>query len=680
MNFDLNSGIFTYEDRIIFVHSKDKPFISLIKKQDKIKSNRGSFSVKSTVLSQVLLKDVVIEDNKSNKLVLKFFSDENFVTMTFSTYKNGLRISDFVSNSKDYIEFNFKANPEEKLFGLGERFLKLNLKGEKVENLVSEHITLKPILAKAYPFMQKLGLSAKAEFSQIKTYCPMSIFTSSDKYLMYFDTYDYGVFDFKSDPNINKISFVKPPSSIHIFCGRNYFELSKKLNSILPNKQYIPNWVYEGMTLGIKGDLNTAVDKAEKMLELGACISGIWCENWSGYKETVAGKQVYWNWEYNKEIYNGLPQKIKELEKKGVNFVAYNNPFLLKDAPMYNDYKEKGFLIKNAKDNVYHIKTTTFPAGMIDLTNPKAFEYTKAIIIENMINIGIKGWMADFGEYLPMDCVLFSGENAAELHNKWPILWARCNREAIDESGRKDVFFFSRSGYNGSQKYSPIMWNGDQHVDFSLDYGMGSVIPASLSLSMSGNVLSHSDIAGYITFGKLLRDKELWCRWIMMNTFSPFMRSHATPRVNENVQFDYDEEIIEITKLYTNIHKLLKPYLKYVIETQGILGIPAMRPVFYNYPNEAFSYENDFVYMLGDDLYISPTIGKGKDEIAVSLPNDKWINLMTGEKIKELNTYVSTPVNRIAVFYRSESKYKDVFEKITNYIINFKGEQNEKSN
>lgn len=56
--------------------------------------------------------------------------------------------------------------------------------------------------------------------------------------------------------------------------------------------------------------------------------------------------------------------------------------------------------------------------------------------------------MADFGEYLPVDCVLHDGDPAL-LHNRWPVLWAKLNREAIEEAGASDAFFFMRSGYLG---------------------------------------------------------------------------------------------------------------------------------------------------------------------------------------------------------------------------------------
>ena len=65
---------------------------------------------------------------------------------------------------------------------------------------------------------------------------------------------------------------------------------------------------------------------------------------------------------------------------------------------------------------------------MVYLTNPEAYEWIKSVIKKNMIDFGLDGWMADFGEYLPTDCVLFSGEDAEKVHNSWPARWAKVNR------------------------------------------------------------------------------------------------------------------------------------------------------------------------------------------------------------------------------------------------------------
>ena len=69
----------------------------------------------------------------------------------------------------------------------------------------------------------------------------------------------------------------------------------------------------------------------------------------------------------------------------------------------------------------------------------------------NMIDLGLSGWMSDFGEYLPADGAVFSsGQSGREVHNQWPVLWAEVNRRAVDERNKTgDVVFWMRAGGAG---------------------------------------------------------------------------------------------------------------------------------------------------------------------------------------------------------------------------------------
>ena len=72
------------------------------------------------------------------------------------------------------------------------------------------------------------------------------------------------------------------------------------------------------------------------------------------------------------------------------------------------------------------------------------------VIKRNMIDLGLSGWMADFSEFLPPDGVFSSGENGRDLHNLWPVLWAKLNREVVEETGNLgDIMFFMRAGFAG---------------------------------------------------------------------------------------------------------------------------------------------------------------------------------------------------------------------------------------
>ena len=169
----------------------------------------------------------------------------------------------------------------------------------------------------------------------------------------------------------------------------------------------------------------------------------------------------------------------------------------------------------------------------------------KELIKENLINLGLSGWMADFGEYTPMSAsTKFNGrwwgeESNEILHTYLPQDWARINREAVEEAGKLgDVLFWMRSGGINSKYHQVMSWAGDQTVDWTKSDGLPSSIVAALSLAVSGMGLSHSDIGGYTSFPQLsnvlqdppIRNKELLLRWAEYSVFTPLMRTHEGNR------------------------------------------------------------------------------------------------------------------------------------------------------
>lgn len=81
------------------------------------------------------------------------------------------------------------------------------------------------------------------------------------------------------------------------------------------------------------------------------------------------------------------------------------------------------------------------------LTRPEAVAwFEEQVLGRNLLDFGLCGWMADFGEYLPVDVRLASGEEGALAHNAWPVLWARVNVEAVARrGGTGEILFFMRA-------------------------------------------------------------------------------------------------------------------------------------------------------------------------------------------------------------------------------------------
>ena len=647
----------SFNGKTIITHSKENPFITAVVANYDVSTSHGNFKVKEKIKKRIPLTNYEIEKKLDDELSIVFYFQKVAIRVkTVKETDSAIRLY-FETESKNYAwEFHTVGYPNEAIFGGGEQYRQLNLRNERVQNCVSEHIVVWPIIQKT--LLDFKPYKEKGHF-YIDTYAPMSTFVSSEMYAIRFETSKYGYQEFK-DKTRNIFRYQECPKSMVYIMGKDFKDLGRKLAKDIPNNESIPDWVYDGLILGVQGGIDRAEEMAQKLIDAGAKVSAIWCQDWSGKKITAAGKQVYWNWEVDSSLYPHLKDRIAHLKKRGIRFLGYINPYLVKDGPMYNFCKDKGWLILNKKWEVYHVKSTTFDAGMMDLTNPEMVEYLKETLIKkNMLDLGIDGYMADFGEYLPIDAVLHKGDPEV-LHNEWPTIWARLNREAVDSHERgKEVFFFTRSAYNGAQQYTTMMWNGDQHTDFSKDYGMPCTIPASFNLGFSGMTLVHSDIGGFISFNKLVRDPEIFVRWMEMNTFSMAMRSHETIRPEANSQ-PYDDAILQYTVSLTNVHVALAPYLKKVAK-EAHEGIPAMRPDFYE-DNDFTKRKDPYSYLLGSDIYVCPVIERGDVARDVHLPTGKWKQFFTNKEYAGEGKYlIDSPLGYPVAFYREDSEFAELF-------------------
>ena len=638
------------EDGILLEHSAERPFATAVRREKTYTASRGTVKTAVREAERIPL-DSVRADGEGAVLLS---GGEQTLRVAFAPCDGGAELT-FTGTEGWAYEFRLPAEAGEAVFGGGEQYRKVDLRGERVVNFVSEHIKASTIMEKA---LLPHALYREKEHSHIGSYSPMPVFVTDRGRLILFHTNADGQSDFGAEFTF---TFDACPAGLTLLRGQSYPALAEELAARIPNRQYLPDWCLGGMILGVQGGTETVLDKTFAMLDAGAKICGVWCQDWSGENRTVMGKQVWWNWEVDEGLYPGLREAIQKLNARGVRFLAYINPYLVKGGRLYEYCRERGWLITHEDGSVYHIKSTTFDAGMLDLTDPAAVRFIKdELIKKNMLDLGVSGWMADFGEYLPVDCVLHDGD-PARLHNEWPVLWARINREAIEEYGARDAMFFTRSGYTGIQSWAPILWNGDQHTDYTHDYGMPCVMPASFSLGFSGVTMVHCDIGGFFSFGKLKRDGELFIRWMEMGTFSLLMRSHESIRPWANAQFDAPDVKAQTVRL-TGVHAALRPYLAHCI-AQAQRGIPALRPDFY--PAGAYAASRDeYAYFLGDDLFVCPVIQKGAKHRTVHLPAGSWVHLWTGQTYAGNGSYrMFAPLGRIPVFYRADSEFAADFRR-----------------
>jgi alpha-glucosidase len=295
----------------------------------------------------------------------------------------------------------------------------------------------------------------------------------------------------------------------------------------------------------------------------------------------------------------------------------------------------------------------------------------KQIIQNEMIErLGASGWMADFGEALAFDAVLHSGQSPQEWHNRYPEEWARVNREAIEETGHGDDFlFFNRSGYTRSPGIATLFWLDDQIQTWDEFDGMKTSLIGSLSGSLSGFTLVHSDTGGFgsisvsLPGGKrvqvIVRSKELLMRWMELSAFTPVFRTHEGVDPSNTVQYDSDPETFAHLKRFAKIYKAWGFYRKQLVAEAALTGHPVMRHPFLHYPDDPITYGLRYQFLLGTELMVASVLDQGADHVRLYLPAGYWTHLWTGETVGSVVGMwkeIEAPLGRPAVFYKQGSE------------------------
>jgi alpha-glucosidase len=489
----------------------------------------------------------------------------------------------------------------------------------------------------------------------------MAVFLSSRNWYCFCDGPGYTEFDFR-DRQCHRLQFWQIPDRLVFDVGDSAPQLIDSLTGILGRQSVLPEWTQEGMWLGVQGGPDTILRKLDRAVEAGINVSALWVQDWVGRRLTSFGSQLMWNWRYEEQRYPELPRLIEQLHHRGVRFLGYINPFLAIERELYREASRQGFCVKDAAGGDLMVTITDFPAAMIDLTNPAAREWTKGVIRENMLGIGLDGWMADYGEYLPPGAVLASGESWDRVHNIYPVLWAQVNREAVAEAGReKEVTFFMRAGYHGSNRLSPAFWAGDQLVSWSRNDGLATVIPAGISLGLQGGAHFHADLGGFTTVAWVRRSKELLLRWAELSAFTLQMRSHEGNRPERNWQFDSDAETLAFLARMTRIYDRLKSYRHQALQEYQSRGMPVMRHPYLHYEQDPKLHSLRYQYLLGRDLMVAPVISPRKLSRQVYLPADHWIHLWSGRSHGSGWHRVPAPLGQPPVFYREGSAFEREF-------------------
>ncbi|MCY0881254.1 MAG: hypothetical protein OWS74_04595, partial [Firmicutes bacterium] len=393
-----------------------------------------------------------------------------------------------------------------------------------------------------------------------------------------------------------------------------------------------PPWAFAPWNDSVRGQ--SAAQELAQFLQVQRIPSGaIWIEDWMGSQENA---KKFWmrplSHHVHPQLYPDLPHFSSDLHQQGLHLLGYLCPEVNTDSALFKQAAADGMLVRRVDGTPATFTILGLEHAELDLTHPQAYAWLAAHLFEPAYRLGFDGWMADFGEYLPLESQLADGTSGWQTHNRYPLLWQKLHRQFWQEKRPQgDYTFFVRSAWMGSQAIAPIMWGGDSDTDWNEADGLPTVVPQALSASLSGFPFWATDIAGYMTLGLTPPvTKELFIRWLQVGALLPIMRTHHGMARPRNWNFRKDAETLAIYTLFARLHTAMFP-LWYDLARKSVEeGALILRPLFVHYPEEVETHRLSDQFLIGSDLLVAPVVQPHAAVRRCYLPQGLWQDWWTG--------------------------------------------------
>ncbi|MBQ0986358.1 alpha-xylosidase [Streptomyces sp. F63] len=351
-------------------------------------------------------------------------------------------------------------------------------------------------------------------------------------------------------------------------------------------------------------------------------------------------REFHWcDFEWDCRVFPDPEGMLRRLRERGLRISVWINPYIAQRSPLFAEGRDRGHLLRRPDGGVWQWDLWQPGMALVDFTNPAARAWY-AGKLKRLLDMGVDCFKTDFGERIPTDVVYADGSDPERMHNYYTQLY---NETVFDllrrERGEGEAVVFARSATAGGQRL-PVHWGGDCESTYA---SMAESLRGGLSLGLSGFGYWSHDIGGF----EGTPDAALFKRWIAFGLLSSHSRLHGSS--SYRVPWLFDEEAVDVLRVFTRLKLRLMPYLAEVARQAHTEGVPMMRAMALEFPDDPACAHLERQYMLGPDLLVAPVFSDG-GEVAYYVPEGTWTHLLSGERVtgprwvRETHGFLSAPV------------------------------------
>jgi alpha-D-xyloside xylohydrolase len=494
----------------------------------------------------------------------------------------------FVRRASDYsrsVAAVFSLAPDEKIFGCGESFTRLDKRGQKVVLWTDDANGV-----------ENQGM-----------YKPIPFFMSSRGYGMFMHTSSPITCDFGSYfSGINSLMLGDEELDLFVFLGSPK-EILDSYTTLTGKAAMPPLWSFGlWMSRCTYDNEKQTRDVAAKLRENKIPDDVIHLD--TGWFETD------WRCDYKFSTSRFTdPQKmIADLKKDGFHICLWQLPYFVPKNSLFKEIIEKGLFVRDPKGNL------PYEDAVLDFSNPATVTWYQEKIA-NLLRMGVGAIKVDFGEAAPSNGLYASGRTGFYEHNLYPLRYNKAVADITRQVSGENIMW-ARSAWAGSQRY-PLHWGGDAE---NTDLGMAATLRGGLSIGLSGFCFWSHDIGGFVQKPPV----DLYRRWTAFGMLTSHTRCHG---VSPREPWEYGQAFMDDFRRADELKYRLMPYIYAQAKDCTEKGLPMLRALFIEYPDDPGSWQVEDEYLFGLDLLVAPLLEEKTTGRNVYLPPGAWIDYQTGK-------------------------------------------------